>query len=185
MLTIFLKDANIWRTFCNVKEFFMSMVANPNRFLAFLTNAGIKFTETPFGEAVFTCKRVAEITGLAEGAIGKAMVVGVDKARVIALLPGPNRLDINKVKALLGAKKAFLLKPNEVTEATGLEVGAVTPLLKFERADIRLVMDSELLKPAEINISSGELNVGVTLNPNVLADSLGATIGDISMPLPV
>lgn len=162
----------------------MSMVANPNRFLAFLANAGIKFAETPFGEEVFTCKRVAEITGLAEGAIGKAMVVGVDKARVIALLPGPNRLDTNKVKALLNGKKAFLLKPNEVKQATGLDVGAVTPLLKFERGDIGLVMDKKLLEHAEINISSGELNVGVTLNPKELADSLGATIGDISMPLP-
>ena len=138
-----------------------------------------KYEITPFGGEALTCEAVEKITGLGAANIGKAMVVNVDGRPMIVLLAGSSRLNVKAVKTVLGAKKVSLLSPQDASRATGLTLGAITPLIALERVDIQVIADRSLCSHACINISSGDPAFGVNINPNQLIGKIRAQIVSI------
>jgi Ala-tRNA(Pro) deacylase len=83
-------------------------------------------------------------------------------APVLAVLPGPARLDFRKLGSAVGAKKATLADPAFARQATGCAMGAVPPFALSP--GIRLVADPTLFSSnREIAFNAGRLDRSIVL----------------------
>lgn len=135
---------------------------------------------TIFPEEVFTCEGVAQALEIKVEQVGKAMVVQANGKYGIVLLSGKDRLDVKALKSVLSDKKASIVQQTQVTEKTGMTVGAVTPLMCLKNQELFLVIDSSLRGEDKVNISTGDLQFGLNVNPSVLAGILNAQWASIS-----
>ncbi|OHX15015.1 YbaK/prolyl-tRNA synthetase associated domain-containing protein [Chromobacterium sphagni] len=110
--------------------------------------------------------KVAEIRGTEVGQGAKAMLCRVRDAPgqfVLAVLPGDERVDFNKVAAAVGARKVKLADAADAEQATGCAIGSIPPF-SFDPA-IRLVVDRQLLaRYGEIAFNAGRLDASIVLN---------------------
>ena len=77
---------------------------------------------------MYTSKDAAKIrdTDMSMGA--KALVFYADKHPILLVLPGDKKVNFRKVKHTFGIKDLRMATKEEVTELTGLEVGAIPPV---------------------------------------------------------
>ncbi|SDT36672.1 YbaK/prolyl-tRNA synthetase associated domain-containing protein [Pseudomonas fuscovaginae UPB0736] len=109
--------------------------------------------------------RVAEIRGTEPGQGAKAMLCslkGQAERYALAILPGDQKLDMKKLGAALGGKKAELVKAETAMELTGCRIGAIPPFVFDER--IELIVDPSLTRRyAEIAFNAGRLDASMVL----------------------
>nr|BFD44353.1 mischarged aminoacyl-tRNA deacylase [Pseudomonas sp. FFPRI_1] len=110
--------------------------------------------------------RVAEIRGTEPGQGAKAMLCslkGADEVYGLVILSGDQRLDMKKVGAALGGKKAQLVPADLARELTGCVIGAIPPLSFDQR--ITLIVDPHLpSRYAEIAFNAGRLDASMVLD---------------------
>jgi len=110
--------------------------------------------------------RVAEIRGTEPGQGAKAMLCslkGAHEAYGLVILSGDQKLDMKKVGALLGGKKAQLVSPELARELTGCVIGAIPPLSFDPR--ITLIVDPQLTsRYTEIAFNAGRLDASIVLD---------------------
>lgn len=109
---------------------------------------------------------VAEIRGTELGQGAKALVCHVKgngiKQYVLAVLPADKQADLTKLAIALGARRASLASPVEVTELTGCVFGAVPPV-SFH-PDLKLVADPYLFaRYNELAFNAGHLDHSIII----------------------
>lgn len=108
---------------------------------------------------------VARIRGTRPEQGAKAMLCVASQAAstpVLAVLPGPARLDFRKLAVAMGARKATLADPALAQEVTGCAMGAVPPFALSP--EVRLVADPALVSSnAEIAFNAGRLDRSIVL----------------------
>jgi Ala-tRNA(Pro) deacylase len=81
---------------------------------------------------------------------------------VLAVLPGPAKLDFKKVGMAVGATKATLADPTVAQEVTGCVMGAIPPFALSP--GIHLVVDPALLSSnTEVAFNAGRLDRSIVL----------------------
>lgn len=110
--------------------------------------------------------RVAEIRGTEPGQGAKAMLCslkGTSDVYGLVILSGDQKLDMKKVGAALGGKKARLVPAELARELTGCVIGAIPPLSFDPR--IALIVDPPLIERyAEIAFNAGRLDASMVLD---------------------
>ncbi|MDP9529257.1 YbaK/prolyl-tRNA synthetase associated domain-containing protein [Pseudomonas protegens] len=110
--------------------------------------------------------RVAEIRGTEPGQGAKAMLCslkGASDVYGLVILSGDQKLDMKKVGAALGGKKAQLVPAEQARELTGCVIGAIPPLSFDPR--ILLIVDPQLIERyAEIAFNAGRLDASMVLD---------------------
>ncbi len=110
---------------------------------------------------------VAELRGTELGQGAKALVCmakgnGV-KQYVLAVLPADQQADLKVLAHSLGATRAGLASPNEVTELTGCVLGAVPPVALHK--DLLNVADPTLFsRYEEIAFNAGHRDTSIIIN---------------------
>lgn len=94
----------------------------------FLEEAGHKGEIIFSDETIRTVDDASRTVGAPPEEILKTLVLLADEEPVIALMSGPNRIDLKKVKTLLGAKRVSMAKPEWVFDYSGFQVGGVPPV---------------------------------------------------------
>jgi Cys-tRNA(Pro) deacylase len=146
-----------------------------------LSDRDIKHELTEFPAEVFTSEDVAQALNIKLSQVAKAMLVKVSNhSYAIALLPGDKRLSLKSLSSALNNAKVTLARRSDVKEATGLSVGAVSPLIALRVPKIKVFVDTALAEEDEINISSGDLRIGITLKTRDLIDVIQGKICPIS-----
>jgi Ala-tRNA(Pro) deacylase len=146
-----------------------------------LDKRNIGYSITTFTAKLFRADQVADELGMHLRQIAKAMLVKLsDGSFVIALVPGDKRLKLSAISALFNNRKAEIAKRQDVVQVTGLPVGAITPLVVFIKTEIGLIVDAGLAKEDKINISSGDLEIGLTVSAIELMQVINPVIADIS-----
>ncbi|HKG40497.1 MAG TPA: YbaK/EbsC family protein [Conexibacter sp.] len=139
--------------------------------LAALTASGVAFEPTPFHGDLRTVAQVADALGLDPARIAKALLVRVDGTTLaVVVLPGNRRLDTEAVATALGAARVEMVGRAEVQSLSGVEPGAVTPLLALVRPELRVLADEALVHFKAVNVSSGSPLLGVTIAPRTLLE---------------
>ncbi|QXI26482.1 YbaK/prolyl-tRNA synthetase associated domain-containing protein [Pseudomonas vanderleydeniana] len=109
--------------------------------------------------------RVADIRGTEPGQGAKAMLCalkGQAERYALAILPGDHKLDMKKLGAALGGKKAELVKAETAMALTGCRIGAIPPFVFDER--IELIVDPSLTRRyEEIAFNAGRLDASMIL----------------------
>ncbi|MGY2899154.1 Cys-tRNA(Pro)/Cys-tRNA(Cys) deacylase [Curtobacterium sp. PvP017] len=145
-----------------------------------LDRAGVSYTPhvydhhesaTNFGE------EAAAALGLREEQVFKTLVVSVDGALAVAIVPVANRLDLKAIAAAVGGKKATLADPALAEKRTGYVVGGISPV--GQKSRIRTVLDESALAYDSIFISGGRRGFDIEVAPADLArvtDAVSAAI---------
>jgi Ala-tRNA(Pro) deacylase len=127
-----------------------------------------------------TMTALAEARVLAEAPehVAKTVVLETETGFVRAVLPAPKRVDLEKVRQLVGDRSVELA--TEATLASAypeFELGAVPPLGGGQHD--RVLIDSRLTSEETIVFEAGRHTESIRLAPAALVSVTGATVADI------
>ena len=129
-------------------------------------------TATNFGE------EAAAALGLREEQVFKTLVVSVDGALAVAVVPVANRLDLKAIAAALGGKRATLADPALAEKRTGYVVGGISPV--GQRSALRTVVDESALGYETVFVSGGRRGFDIEVAPADLVRVTGATCAPVA-----
>ena len=107
--------------------------------------------------------------------ICKTMIVKAGETYCAVFLKGDKRLDFGKLQRILG-EKTRLATPEEVKDITGVDPGAVCPLL----LNIPVIIDRKVLELKNINFGSGDHLYGIEMKPSDILKIKDAKIAEAS-----
>ena len=123
--------------------------------------------------------RAAAELDLDPGRVFKTLVARCDgRDVVLACIPGPEELDLKRLAAAIGRKKAEMVHLSEVRQLTGYVRGGVSPV--GARKDYPLVLDESALAYDRICVSAGSRGVQMLLAPADLRRATGAKVARIA-----
>jgi Cys-tRNA(Pro)/Cys-tRNA(Cys) deacylase len=144
-----------------------------------LEQKGIPYEVHQHEDEQYTAEGVAQDLGVPAAQVVKAMLVRCDGSwYVLVVVPGDERLSLEKVQASVGAGKVNLASKQEVERITGYTVGAVS-VIGFRQGGVLTFVDKGVLDLEQVIISSGRPDAGLALSPDDMMDALeGAQVGD-------
>jgi prolyl-tRNA editing enzyme YbaK/EbsC (Cys-tRNA(Pro) deacylase) len=125
-----------------------------------------------------TAPEAAAAVGVEVRQIVKSLVFMADEAPVLALVAGDHRLDVEKLKAVLGAGEVRRASADEVRAATGFSIGGVPPF--GHPAPLRTVLDEGLRRDPEVWAAAGTPYAVFGMAPDALAARAGAQVADVA-----
>jgi Cys-tRNA(Pro)/Cys-tRNA(Cys) deacylase len=124
----------------------------------------------------------AHLLGVDPELVYKTIVVTRPKGKpVLAVIPGPNRVDLKLLAAALGEKKLSLPTEREAEELTGLQAGGISPLALLNKG-FQVVLDSAAETRPEVHVSGGQRGLNLRLPVGALAELTRARFAVISVP---
>jgi Cys-tRNA(Pro)/Cys-tRNA(Cys) deacylase len=114
----------------------------------------------------------------------KTIVITRPKGKpILAVIPGPNRVDLKLLAAAVGEKKVNLPTEREAEQLTGLLAGGISPLALVNRG-FQVVIDAEARGLSHIHVSGGQRGLNIQLPVESLAEITRARFASISSPDP-
>jgi len=114
----------------------------------------------------------------------KTIVVTRPKGRpILAVIPGPNRVDLKLLAAALGEKKLVLPTEREAETLTGLQAGGISPLALVNKG-FQVMLDAAAQSRPEIHVSGGQRGLNLRLPVRDLVELTRARFAPISVPDP-
>jgi Cys-tRNA(Pro)/Cys-tRNA(Cys) deacylase len=124
----------------------------------------------------------ARLLGVNPDSVYKTIVATRERGKpLLAVIPGPHRLDLKLLAALVGEKKLSLPTEREAEKLTGLQAGGISPLALRNRG-FQVVIASQAQALAEIHVSGGQRGLNLRLPVADLARLTNARFGPISQP---
>lgn len=144
----------------------------------FLEGEGVSY-ELIEHEPTLSAAAEARTTGHPPDQVAKTVVLHDGSAYVIAAIPASERLDVHKLRTLLGASRHLRLASEDeiARDFPSLEVGAVPPFGPMVPA--AEVIDHRLLEPQRILCPAGDHRHSVMVDPHDVVRMTAAAIGDI------
>lgn len=112
-------------------------------------------------------------------AIGKTLLIKTDNGFVLVLLPANRRLDLNKLKKALGAKKLSIVSEKEMIQKLKVKAGGLTSFGPLHGAGV--FVDAALAKTAKIFVSAGSFTDHVRMKAKDFVKMQNAKIGNVSI----
>lgn len=100
----------------------------PEHVQAALTGAGLDVQIITCEESTHTAQLAARALRTELGSIVKSLVFLADGEPVLVLVAGDRRVDIGKLKRVLGARRLMISDAERVRQETGFDVGSVPPI---------------------------------------------------------
>jgi len=124
-------------------------------------------------------EEAAEKLGLPPERVFKTLVARVDgKELILAVVPVGGRLDLKKLAAAAGGKKADMADPTAAERTTGYVLGGISPIGGRKR--LRLFLDDSALGHDTIFVSAGQRGLQMELLPSDLIRLTDGTTAVIS-----
>ncbi|MQY16731.1 hypothetical protein SRB5_69330 [Streptomyces sp. RB5] len=151
-------------------------LAHP-RFAAALAELGLEVEVRRFPDATRTAAQAAEAVGCALSQIVKSLIFEADGRPVLVLMDGSSRVDIELVRAELGAAEVGRADAGLVRRTTGYAIGGVPPFGHVERT--RVLADRGLLEHDVVWAAAGDPHTVFPMEPKALVAHAGATVADV------
>lgn len=149
------------------------------RFHAALKKAKAKYTVVGH-KTVFTAYDLANTLKRKLGSVAKSVLIRADKGFTILVLPGDRRVDMKKVKKVLGAKNVGLTTEKVITTKLKVKPGTVSPLLASGIKDVGVLVDKSLSGLRKILAGAGSFTESVEMSAKELTRLAQAKVADIS-----
>ncbi|MFJ8083666.1 YbaK/EbsC family protein [Streptomyces sp. NPDC096205] len=130
-----------------------------------------------FPEATRTAAEAAAAIGCELGQICKSLIFAADGVPVLVLMDGASRVDVERVREALGARKVTRADAGVVRETTGYAIGGVPPF--GHRTRTTVLADRGLLAHSEVWAAAGDPHAVFPIAPDALVAHAGATLVDV------
>ncbi|AZS86735.1 YbaK/EbsC family protein [Streptomyces griseoviridis] len=130
-----------------------------------------------FPEATRTAAEAAAAVGCELSQICKSLIFAADGVPVLVLMDGASRVDVERVRAELGAAKVTRPKADVVREATGYAIGGVPPFGHATRT--RVLADRSLLEHDVVWAAAGTPHSVFPIEPKELIAQAGGVLVDV------
>ncbi|WP_406861403.1 YbaK/EbsC family protein [Streptomyces sp. HUAS MG47] len=151
-------------------------LAHP-QFAAALKDLGIEAEVRRFPDATRTAAEAAAAIGCDVSEIVKSLIFAADSVPVLVLMDGSSRVDLERVRAELGAGKVTRADATVVRETTGYAIGGVPPF--GHRTRTRVLADRALLDHDVVWAAAGTPHTVFPMEPRTLIAHAGATLADV------
>ena len=105
----------------------------------------------------------AAALGVEPGRMFKTLVANVDDGLVLAVVPVDRELDLKRLAAAVGGRRAVLADPAAAERATGMVVGGISPI--GSRRPLAVVADVSILDHETVFVSAGRRGLQLELVP--------------------
>jgi Cys-tRNA(Pro)/Cys-tRNA(Cys) deacylase len=143
----------------------------------------ILYEAITYGEAgaFHDAEEVAEILGVPVEIVYKTLVVepAGSKKPCLALIAANRNLDLKRIAAITGAKKAAMASQKDAEKITGLKVGGISALALTHK-HWPVFIDQAALENEHILVSAGQRGIQLRVPTSALIQLVGAKIADIS-----
>lgn len=146
-----------------------------------LRAAGIPFTEHAYQHdpsATSYGLEAAEALGLDPERVFKTLLAEVDGALVVGIVPVRGKLDLKRLAAAVGGKRAEMADPAVAERRTGYVVGGISPIGQKHRH--RIVLDETAELWDTVYVSGGRRGLDLELAPADLIRITDAVVADIA-----
>jgi Cys-tRNA(Pro)/Cys-tRNA(Cys) deacylase len=146
-----------------------------------LTAAGIPFTEHAYAhDPANTNYGLEAATALAldPDRVFKTLLAEIDGELIVAVLPVTGKVDLKRLAAAVGGKRAAMADPALAERRTGYVVGGISPIGQKTRH--RTVVDETAELWDTVYVSGGRRGFDIELAPADLIRATGAVIADIA-----
>lgn len=111
----------------------------------------------------------------------KTIVITREKPKkpILAVIPGPNEVDLKALAQFLGEKKVHLPSEREAEQLTGQQAGGISPLALLNKG-FMVILDASAQAQVEIHISGGQRGLNIRLPVEALMGLTRARIAIIS-----
>src|SRR5688500_7405979 len=151
-----------------------------NNVTRFLDSRKVSYTvfETPVGK--LGAQEVAEFLNVIPETVFKTIVVRRDgpKKPVLAVVPGPSKVDLKSLAAFLSEKKVYLITEREAEQLSGLQVGGIFPLALINKG-FQVVIDASAQNYSEVHVSGGQRGMNIRLPVVELVKLTNARVASI------
>lgn len=132
----------------------------PKKLLTSLDKAKATY-EVVKHKTVFTAYDLAQTTKHKLQEIAKTLLVKADGQHVLVVLPAHLRLDLVKLKKLLGAKKVQISTEKDMAKSLKVKPGAITPFGSLHKLEV--VVDKSLTKVQKAIFGAGSFTESLRL----------------------
>ena len=154
----------------------MARKKGPDRVRAALDAASLACEIRTLPGSTRTAVEAAEAVGCSVAEIAKSLVFRAGDGGVVAIMSGDNRLDPEKLAAVLG-KPVGRADADFVRATTGFAIGGVPPLGHATPVDV--FMDADLFRFDRIWAAAGSPYAVFAVEPDRLRDAIGAVVGEL------
>ncbi|MGW2018179.1 YbaK/EbsC family protein [Streptomyces sp. NPDC001927] len=147
------------------------------QFAAALAALGLDPEIRRFPDETRTAVQAAEAIGCEPAEIVKSLVFAADGVPVLVLMDGSSRVDVERVRAELGAEAVTRVDAKVVRETTGYAIGGVPPF--GHRTRTRVLADRGLLDHAVVWAAAGNPHTVFALDPKSLIAHAGGALVDV------
>ncbi len=154
------------------------MHSSVSRVIEAARHAGLEIGVESFPEGTHTAVDAATAIGCEVDQIVKSLVFVADEAPVIALVSGVDRVDVQKLAGLVGARAVRRAAGDEARDATGFTIGGIPP---FGHArPLTVLVDRGLLGHDLLWAAAGRPDAVFSIRPDDLVRASGGLVGDIA-----
>jgi Cys-tRNA(Pro)/Cys-tRNA(Cys) deacylase len=146
-----------------------------------LTAAGIPFTEHAYTHDPANTNyglEAASALGLDPDRVFKTLLAEIDGELIVAIVPVTGKVDLKRLAAAAGGKRAAMADPAVAERRTGYVVGGISPIGQKTRH--RTVLDETAELWDTVYVSGGRRGFDIELAPAELIRATGAVIADIA-----
>ncbi|MEO8263248.1 MAG: Cys-tRNA(Pro) deacylase [Pseudolysinimonas sp.] len=143
--------------------------------------AGIPFTEHAYAHDPANTNfglEAANALGLDPDRVFKTLLADVDGHLVVAIVPVTGKLDLKRLAAAAGGKRAAMADPALAERRTGYVVGGISPI--GQKTAHPTVLDETADLWDTVYVSGGRRGFDIELTPADLLRATGATVADIA-----
>ncbi|MFF4587767.1 YbaK/EbsC family protein [Streptomyces sp. NPDC001388] len=130
-----------------------------------------------FPDATRTAAEAAAAIGCELSQICKSLIFAADGEPVLVLMDGASRVDVERVRTELGARKVTRAAADVVRETTGYAIGGVPPF--GHRTRTRVLADRSLLAHDIVWAAAGHPHAVFPIAPDALVAHSAATLVDV------
>jgi Cys-tRNA(Pro)/Cys-tRNA(Cys) deacylase len=124
-------------------------------------------------------REASEALGIAPERMFKTLVAAVDgPALAVGVIPVDRQLDLKRLAAAVGGKKAVMAEVTAAERATGYVAGGISPVGQKKRLPV--VVDASAMEFATMFCSAGRRGLEIELAPADLIRAAGAVVAGIA-----
>lgn len=146
-----------------------------------LRAAGIPFTEHAYTHDAANTNfglEAASALGLDPDRVFKTLLADVDGRLVVGIVPVTGKLDLKRLAAAVGGKRATMADPAVAERRTGYVVGGISPI--GQKTAHPTVIDETAELWDTVYVSGGRRGLDLELAPADLLRATNATLADIA-----